>query len=315
MPRHPFTLLDDLEAETDLLKKMIAICPDCIIAVDRSGTITLFNQAAEVLTGRKAGDAIDRLSITEIYGSETLARKIKKMIHSRESGGPGRLIDFETEVIGTDSRRIPIRLSAVLLMKNGMEIGSVGYFHDMTERKKMEDRLRVLSETDGLTGLYNQRYFHLRLSGELDRAARYGRPLSLICFDLDQFKICNDQMGHLEGDNVLRLVGELLRGLIRQADWAFRYGGDEFFVILTETPLPRARDAAERIRREFNSRWPYETGAGGGGRVTLSLGVAQAAPDETPRLLIKRADMAMYEAKGAGGDRVAVAAAGIAAKI
>jgi diguanylate cyclase (GGDEF)-like protein/PAS domain S-box-containing protein len=295
--------------EKDYLKNLVALCPDGIIAVNRFGTVTLFNRAAEELIGHKARDVVGKANITDVYKSEQIARDVKKAIYADKFGGAGRLENYEVELEGRQGKKIPIRLSAVLIVKNGEEVGSVGFFHDQTMRKAMEQRLRHLSITDSLTGLYNQRYFYTCLMRELDRAERYQRPISLICFDLDRFKQCNDLFGHLEGDNVLRLVGGLLCDVLRRTDMAFRYGGDEFFILLPETPLASAQTTCEKIRNLFNERWPY-TVAYKGVRfdpVTLSIGVAQALPGESGEEVIQRADLAMYDAKRNGGDQVAVA--------
>lgn len=292
--------------EGRMLADLIELCPDGIIGVDRPGTVTIFNRAASRITARPAESVIGKAPIWEVYGSRKLAREIKAAIYNEENGGYGRLDGMDVEIVDAEGGTVPIRLSAVLLTENGEEIGSVGFFHDLSRRKSLEDKLRTLSITDSLTGLYNQRHFHERLAGELARAERYGRDLSLICFDLDRFKDCNDRLGHLEGDNVLRLVGEVLRGVTRRSDQCFRYGGDEFFVLLPETGLEEARRTAEKIRKAFNRRWPFDAaGAAGRGQgVTLSMGVAQRSGEGPADALIKRADLAMYNAKSRGGDRV-----------
>ena len=295
--------------EKDYLRNLVTLCPDGIIAVDRTGLITLFNQAAEDLIGYQASNVIGKLNITSVYKSERVARDVKKAIYSDDYGGAGRLENFEIELQDRDGKKIPIRLSAILIEKKGEEVGSVGFFHDQSLRKAMEQKLRHLSITDSLTGLYNRRYFYNCLNRELDRCERYGRPISLICFDLDRFKQCNDLFGHLEGDNVLRLVGDLLSDVLRRTDMAFRYGGDEFFVLLPETALASARPTCEKIRNLFNERWPYTVEYKGSRfePVTLSIGVAQAHSGETAEDVIRRADLAMYDAKRNGGDKVSAA--------
>jgi diguanylate cyclase (GGDEF)-like protein/PAS domain S-box-containing protein len=296
--------------EKNYLINLIALCPDGVIAIDRPGTIIIFNRAAEMLTGHPAKDVLGKRNIAEIYPSPDIARKIKSRIYSEEHGGTGTIKDYEVEILSQDGRTIPIRLSATLIFENGEEIGSVGFFHDLTTRKQMEDKLRQLSITDSLTGLYNQRYFHTCLTRELERALRYHRTLSLICFDLDGFKECNDVLGHLEGDNILRLVGDLLPDIVRQSDLTFRYGGDEFFVLLPEADLKSAKATGEKIKDRFNEHWPYEINDKDDtvGRVTLSIGVAELGTEETSESIVKRADVAMYEAKRRGGDRVVAAA-------
>ncbi len=296
--------------EKDYLENLIALSPDGIIAINRSGIINLFNRSAEILTGFDARDVVLKMNISEIYPSPEMAREIKKTIYAEGYGGPGRLENYEVEIARSDGENVPIRLSATLIHKDDKEIGSVGFFHDLTARKEIEAKLRHLSITDSLTGLYNQRYFHVSLAKELERAKRYARPLSLICFDLDRFKQCNDILGHLEGDNILRLVGKLLAQNIRQADMAFRYGGDEFFILLPETGIDSAARIGEKIRRLFNSSWPYDVEYNGTkiDRTTLSIGATPANLSENTEQLINRADLAMYAAKRSGGDRVTVSA-------
>jgi len=294
--------------EKAFLCNMVALCPDGVIAIDRSGLITIFNRAAELLTGHSADETINKMNIRDLYPSPEIARQIKKLIYSKTHGEKGRLDGYEVDIETHAGDKIPIRLSATLIYSNNEEIGSVGFFHDMTNKKKLEKKLRKLSITDALTGLYNHRHFFASLSEEIERSHRYQRPLSLICFDLDHFKDCNDKLGHLEGDNILRIIGKLLLETMRKSDLAFRYGGDEFFILLPETDIARAHLTGEKIRHSFNNRWPYDvvyqhidlT------QVTLSIGIAQLEDKEDAESLIKRADVAMYQAKRQGGDQIAI---------
>jgi diguanylate cyclase (GGDEF)-like protein/PAS domain S-box-containing protein len=296
-----------MPADRAVMTKLIELCPDAIIGIDRSGTVSFFNQKAALLIGRPAVEVIGHLHIREVYGSLDKARDIKIALYADAHGGPDRIEGFETTIVTAGGDTIPIRLSATLLKgSDGEEIGSVGFFHDLTTRKELEGKLRTLSITDGLTGLYNQRFFYQSLSDEMVRAQRYDRPLSLICFDLDRFKACNDRFGHLEGDNILRQVGDLLRKRTRRSDMAFRYGGDEFFVLLPETALQQACNTAEKIRESFNRSWLHEAAEKDVQdlRVSLSIGVVERRDEVVPENLIKRADLAMYSAKKSGGDCV-----------
>jgi len=166
---------------------------------------------------------------------------------------------------------------------------------DITERKEYERRLEELAVTDSLTGLKNHGAFAQRLAEEFERASRYHLDLSLIMLDVDYFKTYNDSFGHLEGDEVLRRMGKLLREHARPGDFPSRYGGEEFAVILTNTCAEGALAVASRIREDVESQNLEK------GRVTVSLGVA-TMKHETPDInaLIKAADAALYEAKAAG---------------
>ena len=284
---------------------LIAVCPDGIIGVDLQGTVVVFNEKAEGLTRRRKEDVLGSLNIVQIYGDREQARRIKAYLYAEDYGGMGRLEGFETQIVDIDGNTIPIRLSAVLIMDNGSEVGSVGFFHNLTVQKALEEKLYTLSITDGLTALFNPRHFHSCLADEVERLKRYNSPLSLICFDIDRFKDCNDRYGHLEGDNILRRVGELLKSITRHSDKAFRYGGDEFVVLLPETNLGQAMATAEKIREMFNASWPYESGKNGSElRSTLSIGVAEWKGETSSEGLFKHADLAMYTAKKQGGDQV-----------
>lgn len=285
--------------------QLTALCPDPIIGVNRSGIIQVFNPAAEKLLGYRAAEVVDRMAITEIYGGEARAREIKRLLHSDRFGPAGQLEGFETFLTDAMGNQIPIRLSASLIARGEEEVGSIGFFHDMTERKRLEHKLQHLSITDELTGLYNQRHFYKVLAAELERVQRYQTSVSLICFDLDNFKSVNDSMGHLEGDRILRQVGEMLASELRTVDIAFRYGGDEFMVVLPETCLREAVVFAERLRLAFNDRCDYTPlrDAPEGSAVSMSLGVTDSGGEENLDHLVQRADLAMYQAKQSGGNR------------
>ena len=172
---------------------------------------------------------------------------------------------------------------------------------------KVRDSLHEQSIRDPLTGLYNRRFLEEFLSRELVRADRKKHPLSVIAVDIDHFKRINDSLGHGAGDIVLRRVGLLLQGFVRQSDIACRVGGEEFSVLLPEATMPIAAQRAEDIRKAVQElKLTYEDHDLSG--ITISLGVA-AYPDHgaTPDALIRAADQALYEAKYRGRDRVASA--------
>jgi diguanylate cyclase (GGDEF)-like protein len=162
---------------------------------------------------------------------------------------------------------------------------------------------REHSLRDALTGCFNRAYALESLTAELRRAQRGRTPLSLIMFDVDKFKTVNDTYGHLLGDQLLGDVGKRLGELLRTSDVKCRYGGDEFLLILPDTPAAGARQVAESLRREM-SRLALPT-AEGEVRVTVSLGVVTAARDEVdPQAIIARVDKALYRAKHGGRNRV-----------
>jgi diguanylate cyclase (GGDEF)-like protein len=170
-----------------------------------------------------------------------------------------------------------------------------------------KEHYRALAQTDGLTGLPNFRSFHARLEEEVSRATRYGHPLACAMVDLDGLKTINDKMGHAAGNRAIVALADAVREELRDTDFAARYGGDEFVVLLPQTSEPQAALFAERLRRRL-----IETSEHAGLPVRGSIGVAAVSADEleTPEAsedLLRRADEALYRAKRSGRDRVEVA--------
>jgi two-component system, cell cycle response regulator len=165
-----------------------------------------------------------------------------------------------------------------------------------------------LSITDGLTGVWNRRYLQLTLTKEIERAQRFGRPLSVLLMDIDHFKLVNDAHGHQVGDEVLVELTRRTMSTIRgQIDSLARYGGEEFIVVLPETPSDGAKVVADKILAVIRHR-PFVEDADTGVPLTVSIGVAAFPEDgSTADELVRAADLAMYRAKEAGRDRVEVA--------
>ncbi len=175
------------------------------------------------------------------------------------------------------------------------------------ESAQLFEEISRLAITDGLTGLYNIRHLRRVLGEEVKRSLRYGRPLSFIMLDIDFFKIYNDQHGHPRGDEVLRILSGLLQQNTRDVDTVFRYGGEEFSVIIPEVGKQEAYAMAERIRRVIQEHvFPYEEDQPDG-NLTVSMGVANLPDDaEEGDGLIEMADRALYIAKQTGRNRVCV---------
>jgi len=175
--------------------------------------------------------------------------------------------------------------------------------HLTLERDHMLDRMQKLAITDGLTKLYNSRYFYNQLKIEVDRSNRYKHPLALLLLDIDHFKDYNDAYGHLEGDKVLIKIGEKIKNCLRMMDSAYRYGGEEFTIILPETSGREAVTVADRIRRSVAAEKMLPR-LGVVTVVTISIGVTEYTFKEDLVKFIKRADKAMYTSKDAGRNKV-----------
>ncbi len=174
---------------------------------------------------------------------------------------------------------------------------------EIARRKELEDELRQLANTDALTGACNRRHFVEVCDKELQRARRYGRPLSLLMMDIDHFKRINDNHGHAAGDEVLKRLAETCQAVLRGQDVVGRLGGEEFAVLMPECTVEAAERVAERLRRTLAG---VEVAVAEGRTVgfTVSIGVVDGAPDRSLEATLEQADQAMYAAKAGGRNRV-----------
>jgi len=182
-----------------------------------------------------------------------------------------------------------VNLLGIVASQTAMTLERASYF------QKQED----LARCDGLTGLFNHRIFQETVREEINRSQRYMHPISLIMLDIDHFKKCNDTYGHPVGDEVIKMVARTIKSMTRTTDRAFRYGGEEFTVILPETVRDNGVLLAERIRKKIEEDRSVKNIP-----VTISLGVVELQKQEAAESFVKRADTALYEAKKGGRNQV-----------
>jgi diguanylate cyclase (GGDEF)-like protein len=248
---------------------------------------------------RRPLDALEAVAAT-VASSDATA-------HPRRDGLlVGTDVCFPMVAGGTSVGVLGIRNSPPLGSREREAVGAAAALLAIGVRNvQLLQETREHSVRDGLTGCFNRAFALETLDKELRRARRSSRPLSLLMFDLDHFKRVNDTGGHLQGDAVLAAVGAQLHHLLRGTDFRCRYGGDEFLLILPDTPLLGAQQVAEGLRREIAGLQIDGAPAG----VTASIGVALAAAGEMEAAgFVARADQALYEAKRAGKNRFCVAA-------
>lgn len=191
------------------------------------------------------------------------------------------------------------------------EQGDLAYYaaieRDLTEHKRLQSHLESMANTDSLTGLLNRQAFLHRAEAEFTRARRYARPLSAVMIDVDHFKSINDRYGHASGDRVLQEVSRICQSSLRGSDMMGRLGGEEFVLLLPDTPQANAVFVAERMREQL-ARTPIEID-GISLTITGSFGVASLAEaDINFNSMLERADVAMYHAKNDGRNKVKCAA-------
>ena len=296
--------------------------------LDRNHRVTHWNRACEVLTGMSAAEVLgtDR-QWKAFYASPRpvmadlivdRAGESTVQLYYNDKYRKSALIEgaFEAEdffpAFGETGRWVYFT-AAPLRDPHGEVIGAIETLQDITEAKRSEEMLREserqyrhLSQTDCLTGLYNSRQFFEHARREIERATRYRRQLALLALDADDFKRINDSYGHLEGDRVLQRLAAAIRDCLRRTDSAYRYGGEEFMVLLPESSLEAAALAAERIRASFASM-AHRLPDGGTFHASVSIGVTCHAIGDSADSLIKRADLAMYRGKRRGKNCVVVA--------
>lgn len=286
---------DQLQQAQDYLNRLIDSTVDAIVTVSSDDAVSFANRGAELMLGYDVGGLLEA-SVGDLYiGGLEEARYVRRVLSAERP-----LQNYETEMRHRSGEVVPVSMSVSLVPDaHGRPAAMLLVCKDITEQKRLERELKEMTIRDGLTGLYNLRYFYERLEAEIERAKRQKHPLSLLLLDIDKFKTYNDAHGHLEGDRVLREVARCISESTREhVDLGFRYGGDEFTVILPEADEAGALLIAQRIRESFASR-RFDA-------LTMSIGLMTYEDAYTPRAFIQFTDAMMYDAKRAGGNQVTV---------
>jgi len=265
---------------------------DVIYSHDLEGNFLSINSAGAQLFGY-SDEELTRLNISDVVDAASLPRAIAK-IQEKARGDAERSAPYQLLCHTRAGQQLWLEVSTRIISQHKI----LGVARDVTARRRYEERLKEMSMTDTLTGLYNTRFFWEILQKQINNGERYHKDLSLILMDIDDFKVTNDRFGHLAGDELLRVMGGLIKEAIRTADFGCRYGGEEFTVVLPDTTVSQAVNLAERLRTGLGAATAESAGARLGN--TVSLGVAEYYFAEGSAAFVERADHAMYEAKRRG---------------
>ena len=258
--------------------------------------------------------------ISSIYLTYTKALPLQSLLYTIKT-----IVDANNKTYSISLKETAIKLSHLLeqfkMKSDAVMKEKDTIVHELTESKKLLEKystnleemveqrteiLKWLSITDPLTGLYNRRYFIEQIELEFKRSKRYSRDLSLLMLDIDHFKLVNDNYGHQIGDIVLRKISSVIINLLRDSDLAFRYGGEEFMIILPETKSEDAINVAERMKQEImNTQHNYSSI---NFTVTASFGIVSIKDMidkfETIDDIIKKVDDNLYKAKNSGRNTI-----------
>ncbi len=276
---------------------------DMIFTLDVDGFLLKFNTGAEIILGYHQHEIVGR-PFSELLVTASDSAAIFDSVLRND-----RLQNHEIKMKTKTGVVLEVSMSISEMRDETNQIlGMVATCKDITENKRLQleliEKNRLLEElaiTDNLSGLFNVRHFHNEMSKIFTRIKRnYYTTFSLLLIDIDHFKDLNDTAGHQAGDEVIEHVGTIIKACVRRdLDSGYRYGGDEFVVILLDTDAKNAAVVADRILVKFNEK-KY-------GHTTLSIGIAASLPDDDEEKLVHRSDSAMYEAKRSGGNRWKIA--------
>ncbi|MDH7511327.1 MAG: diguanylate cyclase [Clostridiales bacterium] len=276
---------------------------DGVIATDRLGHITFMNPVAEKLTGWRQPESINKPLSSVLHLIEEESGRLHRLSVPRLlNENFQNLVNGNVLIVNYDEK-IPVELSAAVIRDQKNDIsGLVLVLHDLTERRRYEEKLRHNAIHDHLTELPNRFLFFDRLNIALAQAQREAHKLAVLMLDLDEFKKVNDTWGHDIGDKLLQSVAYRLVHMFRKSDTIARLGGDEFVLLLPEIPHAEvAKNVAERIILSFKKPFSFE---GLAVSITASIGISLFPEDgEDADTLSRNADIAMYRAKEDGKNR------------
>ncbi len=292
---------EKLRKEQQRFKALAEQSSEVIVLVNREGIITYENPAIEKALGFSPEERIGISAFSLVHPDDLEAVSDSFKLLFSDKNASVQKAEIRLRHKNGNWRTFDVTASN-LIHDNQIEYAIVN-LHDITERKKVLDdlhesrqRYRELSIIDDLSHLYNSRHFYAQLKKEIERSNRYDQPLTLLLMDLDKFKDYNDTYGHLEGDNVLSRFGQLIKKCLRENDSAYRYGGEEFTVLLPMTTDKEGIAIAQRVQTEL-SKENFSPFPNKKVYLTVSIGLSQYQSKEDIKSFVQRVDQLMYKVK------------------
>lgn len=294
---------NSLRSSQELLSTVVDNIGACVYMKSSDGCYLYANNAMAELVQKTP------IQIIGHKDNEYFTPEVSQQLQAHDAqvfGDQQKIALLETiQQLNDDKIRYYWSVKVPLLGKNGKPYALLGISTDMTERKRLEDQLLHLATTDELTGLHNRRHFLHLAEQNLNRSRRYNEPFTLLMCDIDFFKHINDTFGHAAGDLVLQRISQTIKASLRDSDIAGRIGGEEFAIMLVQTPVaPNGYEVAERLRQAIESTI-IELDDGQDVPLTISIGAVEPVyPHDTLPTLMQRADQLLYKAKRNGRNMV-----------
>ena len=302
--------------EYDRYKYALENIHDIIWELDKDLIFIFISPNSKALSGYEPHEMLGRcmLDFLSEESREYIVNQSHETFRDRESGILTKPILYDVQFVGKDGEKTWYEVSSKPIFKEGKLAGFIGTTRDISEKKAHENevkkyieelehtnrKLDELTSFDMLTGAYSRRKFEQEAIIFADKKVREGAPFAVIMFDIDYFKLINDRYGHKTGDRILREVTEIVKGMLRDTDRLFRWGGDEFVVLLQDTATEDAHFVAERIRQIIeNHQFTLEEG-----NITISLGVGEFLDGDSLDPFISYVDNALLLAKLNGKNRI-----------
>jgi PAS domain S-box/diguanylate cyclase (GGDEF) domain len=308
--------MSDFSKEYNRYKYVIENIKDVVWEMDTDFIFTFVSPTSEEMTGFKPEEIIGKCMLDFLTPESKSNVMIQWKLHEQKrlSGLLKKITLYELEFLCKDGSIIWVEVSAKPVYKGKKVVGYIGSTRDVSEKKEYENELRTyidelkktniklneLATMDTLTGTFNRRNFDYHFSEYVQKNKIYNSPFSIIIFDIDHFKQINDIYGHNKGDYILQEIAEVVRDSIRDTDLLFRWGGDEFIILLPEITLKSAYKVAEKVRNAIEE---YNFGLKNSD-VTVSMGVGEYKKGDNVYQFVSATDSALLRAKSNGRNKV-----------